>query len=366
MRILVTGGAGMVGSHAAEAWASQGHQVTVLDNLMRSTLFGSRRESVEYNWGYLRQRDGIRLVKGDVRNAADVSTALGDGVDVVLHAAGQPGVSFSIQDPQEDFSINALGTLQVLEQTRRRCPGATFLYCSTNKVYGTNVDSIPLEEQERRYVFANGLAGISEDAPIDLTSHTPYGVSKLAGDLYVQDYAHTYGMRTAVFRMSCTYGTRQFGFEDQGWVAHFTISTLLGRPLTIYGDGKQVRDVLYVEDLVRAFDQFVHSDLPHGVFNIGGGPAQMLSLLELLDLLAERMGQRSPVTFADWRPSDQKVYVSDLTRIQQALAWQPATTVSDGLERLILWVGRHRELFSGSPGRASKPPSLLPSTLDAR
>ena len=335
----------MIGSHAAVYWAERGHQVTVLDNLMRSRLFGSPRESVEYNWRFLQARGDIRLVKGDIRDAADVEQGIGEGVDAVLHAAAQPGVGFSIEHPEEDFSINALGTLRVLELTRQRCPRATFLYCSTNKVYGTNVDAIPLVEQDRRFAFRNGTPGVSEALSVDLAGHTPYGVSKLAGELYVQDYAHTYGMRTGVFRMSCIYGTRQFGFEDQGWIAHFTVSTLLDRPITIYGNGKQVRDVLYVEDLIAAFDRFIERSLPHGVFNLGGGPQHTLSLVELLDALAGRTGKRAPVQYADWRPSDQKVYVSDIARAKSALGWEPRVSVAEGLDRVIQWVGEHRELF---------------------
>ncbi len=342
----------MVGSHAAEHWASQGHQVTVLDNLMRSQLFGSQRESVEYNWRTLQELSGIRLIRGDVRYAEDLEEALEGGVDVVLHAAGQPGVGFSVQDAGEDFSINALGTLQVLEALRQRSPEAAFLYCSTNKVYGTNVEKIALVEKPTRYAF-EGLTGVSENLGIDHAGHTPYGVSKLSGDLYVQDYAYTYGMRTAVFRMSCIYGTRQFGFEDQGWVAHFVISTLLGRPLTIYGDGKQVRDVLYVEDLVRAFDAFIASKLSSAVFNIGGGSNNTVSLLELLDLLEELTGKRSRVSFQDWRPSDQKVYISDLEKITRQLGWHPRVSFRQGLSRLIAWVKEQAELFEDEPAAAA-------------
>ncbi len=786
----------MVGSRAAEVWAARGHQVTVLDNLMRSRLFGSDRESVEYNWRFLDGKPGIRLIKGDVRSIQDVATALGDGVDVVLHAAGQPGVGYSIEHPEEDFQINAFGTLQVLEQTRRRCPQAVFLFCSTNKVYGTNVDAVKLVEHPGRYAFANGFPGISERMSVDLAGHTPYGVSKLAAEQYVQDYAHTFGMRTAVFRMSCLasgvkvatmdgnipisalegkavevhclndlhlsgkatagsfstlregktlyrvrtkrgyeieatgdhrfltpagyvaldrlcygsfvaispettlierrptdtlpgrvivtaealaqqlrkyrrrdaynvqacqrleqlglvplrynnpqmyrlarlvgyltgdghlsfrirpsgkayteiqvsalreeiedimeefrrlgfrpgrirasysasqlrsghvirgmsykfsvtqtdafalfellgvpvghkskiafrvppwilrgpaalqdeylrglfgaelnapsfyrrkgrdrvdlqvlqfaqskqepwagsarafrrelmgllkrrgihtrpytnrfyyvkggersrcfqfvispsrdnvlrfarigyalnrarqrrlcrmaeflktdlplshaelwieehtrglqdcdavwdqimektpipmtalydvtvpvhhnfiangfvvhnciYGTRQFGFEDQGWVAHFTIQTVMGRPITIYGDGKQVRDVLFVDDLIDAYDRFLESHVRHGVFNVGGGPTQTVSLQELLELLATMTGQRSPVTYADWRPSDQRVYVSDVRHLQQTLGWSPRTAFPEGLRRLHDWVQANRERF---------------------
>ena len=346
MKILVTGGAGMVGSHAAEQWAARGHDVTVLDNLMRSQLFGSQKESVEFNWRYLETLPRIRRIKGDVRNAEEVRQALGDGVDVVLHAAAQPGVGFSIQHPEEDFSINAFGTLNVLEAVRRVCPKATFLYCSTNKVYGTNVDALALKEDPSRYVFANGTVGVSEALPVDHAGHTPYGVSKLTGELYVQDYAYTYGMRTAVFRMSCTYGTRQFGFEDQGWLAHFAISTLLNRPVTIYGNGKQVRDTLYVTDLVDAYDCFLQSPHRSGVYNVGGGPEYTVSLLELLDRLERLLGRRPQVTFTDWRPSDQRVYISDIRAITGALSWRPRVTLDEGLQRLVAWVREQQRIFT--------------------
>jgi CDP-paratose 2-epimerase len=346
MRILITGGAGMVGSHAAEYWAGQGHEVVVLDNLMRSTLFGSSRESVEFNWRYLETVPRVTRVRGDVRNPDDVRAAIGPGVDAVLHAAGQPGVGYSIQHPHEDFSINAQGTLQVLEAVRHACPKAAVVYCSTNKVYGTNVDQLPIEERPTRYAFRDGVAGVGERLSIDLAGHTPYGVSKLMGDMYVQDYAHTYGLRTAVFRMSCIYGTRQFGFEDQGWLAHFIICAVLKRPITIYGNGKQVRDALYVTDLVRAYDAFLRGGRPHGVYNIGGGPSQTLSLLELIDRLARRCGRTLDVRFTDWRPSDQRVYVSDIRTASSELSWQPSVSVDEGIDRLLGWVEGNRQLFS--------------------
>ena len=282
MRILVTGGAGMVGSHTAEYFAKKKWQVVVLDNLSRSTLFKANRQSVEYNWKYLAQFRNIERVRGDVRNKRDVWRALGKGVDVVLHAASQPGVGFSIQNPVEDFAINAQGTLNVLESVRKISPKASFLFCSTNKVYGENVDTLPLTEEKFRYRF-RGVKGVCETFPIDLASHTPYGVSKYAADLYTQEYGTLYGMKTGVFRMSCIYGTRQFGFEDQGWVAHFVIQSILKRPLTIYGNGKQVRDILYVEDLVAAYDKFFKSGIKHNVYNIGGGPDNTTSLSELID-----------------------------------------------------------------------------------
>ncbi|MCK4249606.1 MAG: GDP-mannose 4,6-dehydratase [Candidatus Omnitrophica bacterium] len=345
MKILITGGAGLVGSHAAEFYAKAGHEVVVLDNLMRSSLFDYDKESVEFNWNYLAKYDNIKKIKGDVRNEDDVNSALGDGLDAVIHTAGQPGVPLSVRIPKEDFSINAYGTLNVLECLRQRCPEAVFVYCSTNKVFGENVDNIALKEKETRYVY-DGVKGVTEKMSIDLTGHTPYGVSKYVGDLYAQEYAHIYGMKTGVFRMSCIYGTRQFGFEDQGWVAWFIIAALTKKPVTIYGNGKQVRDLLYVTDLIKAYDAFIKSDLKHGVFTTGGGPEKTTSLLEFMDNIEKKTGHRLKTTFSDWRPSDQKVYISDITNITKTLGWEPQITPEEGMDKIIDWVKENITMFS--------------------
>ena len=346
MRVLVTGGAGLVGSHCAEFFALNNakNKVIVLDNLMRSRIFGYDKASVEFNWNYLKKFKNIERIKGDVRNDRDVAKAIGRGVDILIHAAGQPGVPSSVRQPLDDFSINAFGTLNVLEAARKKSRETIVCYCSTNKVYGENVDKIPLIEQEKRYVY-KGIRGVSEEMSTDLTGHTPYGVSKLAGDLYVQEYSHIYKMKTGVFRMSCTTGTRQFGFEDQGWVAWFIIATLFKKPITIYGDGKQVRDMLYADDLVDAFNRFINSDLERGLFNIGGGPDNTISLLEFLDALEILTGKRPEVRFADWRPSDQKVYISDTSRLEKVLGWKAKTSVKDGINKLVEWVKANRSCF---------------------
>ena len=345
MKVLVTGGAGLVGSHVAEYYAKKGDQVIVLDNLMRSSLFGYDKESVEFNWNYLAGVENVKRIKGDIREESDVKKALGDGVDAVVHTAGQPGVPLSVKIPREDFSINAYGTLNVLECIRQICPKAAFLYCSTNKIYGENVDTISLEEQETRYVYKS-KKGVPETLSMDLTGHTPYGASKYTGDIYTQEYGHIYGMKTAVFRMSCIYGTRQFGFEDQGWVAWFVVANLTGQPIIIYGDGKQVRDLLYVEDLVEAFDKFINSDIRHDVFNIGGGSRNTTSLLEFVSLIEGKTGIKfRKIEHKDWRPSDQKVYISDITKVSKALEWKPKVTPEKGLEKLIDWVGANTKFF---------------------
>ncbi len=346
MRVLITGGAGMVGSHAAEFFALDNpkNKVIVLDNLMRSQIFGYDKASVEFNWNYLKKFKNIERIKGDVRNDRDVARGVGKGVDVVIHTAGQPGVPSSVRMPLEDFSINAFGTLNVLEWARKKSKDTVIIYCSTNKVYGENVDKIPLREKETRYVF-DGLSGVSEEMCTDLTGHTPYGVSKLVGDLYVQEYSYIYKMKTAVFRMSCTYGTRQFGFEDQGWVAWFIIAALFNKPITIYGNGKQVRDMLYADDLVDAFNRFIKSDMKRGLFNIGGGPENTISLLEFLDILKNLTDKSPEVNFADWRPSDQKVYITDTRKLENALGWKIKTPVMEGIKKLAQWIQENEKCF---------------------
>lgn len=343
MNVLVTGGAGFVGSHAVEYYAENGNDVTALDNLSRTETLETADESRDtgaYNWQYLEENyPAVELVEGDIRNE-ELLEELVDGHDAVVHTAGQVAVTASIQDPRTDFEVNAEGTFNVLEAARKADSEPAVVIASTNKVYGNNINAIPVREEKRRYWYdeAEYDRGIPETFPIDDCEHTPYGVSKLAADLYVQDYAKRHEVDAAAFRMSCIYGPRQFGNEDQGWVAHFALSTLRGEPLTIFGDGKQVRDVLYVDDLVRAYDAFL-SD-PAGkpaVYNIGGGPDCTTSLLEFLDLLEEKTGQRPDVSFDEWREGDQKVYVSDVSRAREALDWAPTVSFGEGIDRFLSW-----------------------------
>ena len=341
-KILVTGGSGFVGSHVSEYYAKRGDEVVVFDNLSRGKTLKTAdksESSINYNWNYLKNFENIKLVRGDIKKAEEVANAAED-VDAIIHTAAQVAVTSSVDDPRMDFEINALGTFNVLEAARKSENSPAVVYCSTNKVYGENVNKIPVKEEETRYVF-EGPDGVPETLSIDLCEHTPYGCSKLAGDLYTQDYAKLYGLKTAVFRMSCIYGTRQFGNEDQGWVAHFVISTITGRPLTIYGDGKQVRDVLYVSDLVRAYDLFLESNKKGTVYNIGGGPKNTISLLELLDVLEEETGKKSEISFSDWRPSDQKVYITDISKAERELGWSPEINVDEGIKRLIVWAEKN-------------------------
>jgi len=344
MRVLVTGGAGFVGSHVAEYYAGKGCEVVVYDNLSRAKLLKRDDANARFNWEYLSKIENVTLLEKDIQDADDIVQAA-EGADAIIHAAAQTAVTTSVTDPAPDFATNALGTFNVLEAARKNDVKAV-VYCSTNKVFGENVNKAQVEEGEKRYSFAGEYAGgIPEDFSIDLCEHTPYGCSKLAGDLYMQDYHHLYGIRTGVFRMSCIYGTRQFGVEDQGWVAWFTIAALTGKPITIFGDGKQVRDVLYVSDLVDAYDKFINSDVAHGVYNTGGGADKTMSLLELLDILKQETGSEVSVSYSDWRPSDQKVYVSDITKIGAELGWAPQVAPAEGVRKLVEWVNQNKDAF---------------------
>ena len=341
MKILITGGAGFVGSHVAEYYANKDAEVVVFDNLSRAELLGYEASNAMYNWNYLKRYENIELTKGDIRDAKMIKEVAKD-IDVIIHTAAQTAVTTSLENPRADFEINALGTFNVLEVARLSKNNPCVIFCSTNKVYGDNVNMIPVREKEKRYEFADTKykKGIPEDFPTDLCEHTPYGCSKFTGDVYVQDYAQRNEIDAAVFRMSCIYGSRQFGVEDQGWVAWFTIATVLGKPITIYGDGKQVRDVLYVADLVKAFDVFVQKrdKIHHSVYNIGGGPENTMSLLELLYMLENITGKKSKVIFDKWRPSDQKVYISDINKAKRELGWSPNISKEEGIRKLVKWV----------------------------
>ncbi len=340
MKILVTGGAGFIGSHVAERYAREGHEVIVFDNLSRAILLKKSDINHTYNWDYLTRYKNIQRIKGDVRNRGEIEEVASEA-DVIVHTASQTAVTTSVVNPVEDFTTNVIGVFNVLEAARRSPKKPTLIFCSTNKVYGNNVNTIEIQEKQTRYCFVEAFKdGVSETFPIDLCEHTPYGCSKLTGDIYMQDYAHLYGLKIGVFRMSCIYGIRQMGVEDQGWVAWFTIAALKDKPITIYGDGKQVRDVLYVDDLIEAYDAFIRSDGQHGVYNIGGGSQYTLSLLELLSMLEHYTGKKCQVNFSDWRPSDQKVYISDIKKIKRELNWGPTIDPEEGVERLIEWVDK--------------------------
>lgn len=330
--IVITGGAGFLGTNIAKALDERGDDVLIFDNLSRL--------HVRENLAWL-QRHGNRISVrvGDVRDAEAVSDAV-RGARAVIHLAAQVAVTTSVDDPVTDFEINARGTLNVLEAVRHHARGAPVLFASTNKVYGKLLPIEALSREGLRYAprEAEFVAGFDETTPLSL--YSPYGCSKGAADQYAIDYARIYGLNTAVFRMSCLYGPHQFGNEDQGWVAHFMISALRGEPISIYGDGYQVRDVLYVDDAVRAYLLALDNlDAMSGrAFNLGGGPENTLSLRELLQHI-ERMEGRAPsVSFHAWRPGDQPWYVSNTEAFARACGWAAQTGVKTGLKRLRDWL----------------------------
>ncbi len=338
MKIVITGGAGFIGTNLAEACANQGHEVTIFDNLSRKGTAANAQWLTE-------QHSNITLCQADLRTDQAVLDEIVAKAEAIYHLAGQVAVTTSVTNPREDFDINALGTFNLLEAIRLRAQkNPILIYSSTNKVYG-GMEEVEIEEQNGRYGYKDYPNGIAEDQLIDF--HSPYGCSKGAADQYVRDYARIYGLRSVVFRQSCIYGPRQFGIEDQGWVAWFTIATLADRPITIYGDGKQVRDVLYIEDLVRAFQTATEQiDKTAGkIYNIGGGPTNTMSLLELVEFLKEYHGKAIKPDFGDWRPGDQPVYISDISKAKQEFGWEPKIKAKDGVKRLTEWVKANRQLF---------------------
>ncbi len=336
---LITGGAGFIGSNYVYRLLQRGEQVTIYDNLSRA---GAPR-----NLDWLRQTFGaeaFRLIEGDVRDAALLTSAAAEA-DVIVHLAAQVAVTTSVVHPRQDFEINAQGTFNVLEAARLSGRRPAVLYASTNKVYG-GMEDVPIVEQETRWTYADLPHGCPETQPLDF--HSPYGCSKGTGDQYVRDYARIYDLPTVVFRQSCIYGPRQFGIEDQGWVAWFVIAAVTGRPITIYGDGKQVRDLLYVEDLLNAYDAALNNlEVAAGqVYNLGGGPQNVIAIWsEFGPLLEELLGRPIPVRRGDWRPGDQRVFFADIRKAGRELGWQPQVDVRQGVTRLFEWVKAHPEWF---------------------
>lgn len=339
-RITITGGAGFIGSNLANRLLAQGHQVTIFDNLSRS---GGAQN---LDWLAAEHGDGaFQLVQGELADFSAVQRACA-GAQRIYHLAGQVAVTTSVTNPRQDFESNALGTFNVLEAARLVAEDPVLLYASTNKVYG-GMEDIRVIEGDVRYCYADFPYGIPETQLLDF--HSPYGCSKGAGDQYVRDYHRIYGLRTVVARQSCIYGYRQFGIEDQGWVAWFIIAAIKERPIRIYGNGKQVRDVLFIDDLLDAYDALVGGiDAAAGqVYNIGGGPDNTMSIWTEFGAQLERLlGRPISVTHGDWRPGDQPVYISDIRKAEHDLGWRPRVGVEEGTRRLFEWIRDHQELFA--------------------
>lgn len=334
---LVTGGAGFIGTNLSKRLLSSGKKVMIFDNLDRS--------GVENNlsWLYNHYNGNLKIQVADIRDERSVREAV-KYADEAFNFSAQVAVTTSLQDPSYDFDVNIRGTLNLLEAIRKYNPHAPLIFTSTNKVYGKLGDLQFISNGSRYYPFDENIRsyGIDEQRPLDF--HSPYGCSKGSADQYVIDYARSYHMNTAVFRMSCIYGPHQFGTEDQGWVAHFIISILENRPITIFGDGKQVRDILFVEDLVDAFLLAAQNIRRIGgsAYNIGGGPDNTVSLLEILAMIKNLTKKSAKISFENWRTGDQQYYVSDIRKFSKETGWRPRYNVEQGVTSLTRWLSETR------------------------
>ncbi len=339
MNILVTGGAGFIGANCVKHFADKGHRVVVFDDLSRK---GS-----EKNLAWLTSGTTIEFVGGDVRRPEEITNAVTQNgpFDLVLHLAAQADVATSVANPREDFERNAFGSFNVLEAVRLFNPKAAVIYASSSKVYG-GMEDVKIVERNGRYEYADLPGRVSEERNLDF--HFPQGCSKGCADQYFRDYARIYGLRTVVMRQSSVYGCRQFGTEDHGWVAWFCIAAVLGKEITIYGDGKQVREVLFINDLMRFYEAaFANIDKVAGcVFNVGGGPQNTLSLLELTATLEGISGKKMQILHGDWRSGDQRVFVSDISLAEKKLGWRPIVGPGAGVKKLYAWVKENRTLFA--------------------
>ncbi|MFH1895435.1 MAG: SDR family NAD(P)-dependent oxidoreductase [archaeon] len=332
----ITGGAGFIGTNLAEFFLKKGEKVVILDNFSR--------KGAKENKDYLEKKfkKNLEIIKCDIRTDLKKMQEVFSQAEAVYHLAAQVAVTTSVKNPREDFEINALGTFNVLEAVRKSKSNPVIIYSSTNKVYG-GMEDIKITERNSRHEYQDIPDGIKEDRLLDF--HSPYGCSKGAGDQYARDYSRIFGLNSVVFRQSCIYGKRQFGIEDQGWVAWFTIASILGRKITIYGDGKQIRDVLYADDLVKAFDLATQKikQAKGKIFNIGGGPKNTMSLLELISFLEEFTGKKIEYSFDDWRPGDQPVYVSNIDKAEKEFGWKPEISAKQGVKLLAEWVKENKK-----------------------
>lgn len=337
-KVLITGGAGFIGSNVAKHFLGKRYKVTIFDNFMR---LGTKENM---NWIYSLY-PSVNVVKGDVRDFTSLYNTVKLGFDLIIHLAAQVAVTTSVIDPRNDFEINALGSFNLLEAIRKEGSKPVVFYSSTNKVYGS-MDNLKIIKNEGEYCYKNLPFGVSENQNLDF--HSPYGCSKGSADQYFRDYSRIYNFSTVVFRQSCIYGPRQFGIEDQGWVAWFIIANVIRKPITVYGDGMQVRDVLFVDDLVQLFEIASKKiNIAKGkIYNVGGGSTNTLSVwVKFGPLLNKLFGREIKVNFAPWRPGDQKIYISDIRLIKKELGWQPKVSIEEGVKKLYNWVINNKPLF---------------------
>ncbi len=337
-KVIVTGGAGFIGCNVAKFHIARGDRVVLLDDLSR---YGSGN-----NLEWLQKAGKLEFIKQDVADYNSLKTAINShkDADIIYHMAGQVAVTISVADPRRDFEVNAKGTFNLLEAVRTLRIDPVIIYASTNKVYG-EMAGVKIVEKNGRYQYADLKKGISENMPLDF--YSPYGCSKGCADQYIMDYTRIYGLKTVSMRQSCIYGIRQFGVEDQGWVMHFIISAILGKPVTIYGDGKQVRDILYIDDLIRAFQAAYRSinKIKGMAFNIGGGANNQMSILELVSMLEDKLKRKIKIKYAAWRPGDQRIYISNTEKVRKLLGWEPKVPKEEGIDMLINWAKKNKEMF---------------------
>lgn len=335
MKILITGGAGFIGTNVAKFYASQKHSITILDNFSR--------KGANLNADFLEKEfSKITIIQGDVRDFNTVSQYVSRN-EIIFHLAGQVAVTTSIKNPREDFESNVLGTFNVLEAARLSGHKPLIIESSTNKVYGKAETT--LIKKNKRYVDMIKKNGVSENAVLDF--YSPYGCSKGAADQYTHDYYRVFGVPTVVFRQSCIYGQHQLGVEDQGWVAHFIIKALFGKPITIFGTGYQVRDILFIDDLISAYDKVISNGkkVRGEIFNIGGGISNAISLLELIDLLEQKLGSQVKIEFKKKRLGDQDFYISNNNKLKTIIGWYPKIGIEDGLSQLIYWIKENKRII---------------------
>lgn len=339
MKILITGGLGFIGVNTSLDFFKNSHEIFIIDNL-------SRKGNIE-NYLMLKEKINFTFWNKDIRNFFDLESIFKKNTfDAIIHLAGQVAVTSSVRNPREDFEINALGTFNLLECTRLYSPESVFIFSSTNKVYGEYKSD--LVESDVRYYYEPKLGWspcINEFQNLDF--HSPYGCSKGAADQYVRDYSRIYGLKTVVLRQSCIYGQNQFGIEDQGWVSWLSIAANFDKPFVIYGNGKQVRDVLHIDDLSNLYKMIITNiNICKGeVYNIGGGPFNTLSLLELIQLIEKKLNKKVKYTFSEWRPGDQKIYVSDISKVKNDIGWEPKISAEDGVFSLIDWINKNENTF---------------------
>lgn len=339
-KIFITGGAGFIGINSASYYLKKGYKVFIFDNFSRK---GSRANISSLQAQF--EKKDLIIVEGNMSEIKKIEELVGK-VDIVLHLAAQVAVTSSVINPRQDFEINALGTFNILEAIRSSRNKPILLYSSTNKVYGA-LEDLKIIEGKTRYEFRELKQGISEERSLDF--HSPYGCSKGCADQYVRDYARIYGLKTIVFRQSCIYGPHQFGVEDQGWVAWFIIALVKNKKITIYGNGKQVRDLLYIDDLIEAYDLAIENiaKTKGQIYNIGGGAENTISIWhEFKPILEKLFNKKIEAVSSDWRPGDQPIFVSDIRKAKRDFGWEPKIGVEDGIKKLYEWVSKNQHIFN--------------------